>query len=224
MSKSELVIFDCDGVLVDSEYITSQINAELLTKSGYVTTAEELATRYTGLVLVDIIKAIEKEANIPISAHLIDMSESLFMERIKTDLNAIDGVRQNIVHLRLPYCICSNSSSRNIQTMLMLTDLYDLFAERIFSAPEVGTMRSKPAPDVFLYAATQHQVDPSNVTVLEDSVHGTKAAKSAGMRVIGFTGGRHAWSGLANSLIEAGAETTISHHVEFPAVLETMKY
>jgi len=224
MSKPELVIFDCDGVLVDSEYLAAQINAELLTERGYAITAEELAERYAGLILTDTLKAIEQEADMPISASLIDISGDLFMERIKTDLIPIDGVRQNIERLQLPYCICSNSTSASIKTMLTLTDLYDLFEGRIYSAPEVGTMRSKPAPDVFLYAAEQYRVDPARVVVLEDSVHGATAAKNAGMRVVGFTGASHAWPGLADALMEAGAETTISRHTDLPAVVEAMGY
>ncbi|RCK99997.1 MAG: family IA [Candidatus Tokpelaia sp. JSC189] len=224
MSKSEFVIFDCDGVLVDSEYLSNQINAELLTKSGYTITAEKLAERYAGLVLTDTLKAIEQETDIPISANLIKLSEDLFIERIKTDLIPIDGVRQSIERLHLPYCVCSNSASANIRTMLTLTGLYDLFEKCIFSAPEVGTMRSKPAPDVFLYAAKQYQVSPANVIVLEDSVHGATAAKNAGMRVVGFTGGSHAWLGLADALMKAGAETTISQHIDLPAVIETMEH
>jgi len=222
MPKPELVIFDCDGVLVDSEYLSAQINAELLTATGYPITAEELAERYAGLILADTLKAIEKEADIPLSASLIDQSGELFMERIKTDLTAIDGIRQSIGRLHLPYCICSNSTCESIKTMLTLTGLYDLFEGRIFSAPEVGTRRSKPAPDAYLYVADHYHTRPASVVVLEDSVHGAMAAKAAGMRVIGFTGASHAWPGLADKLMEAGAETTISRHGDLPAVVEAM--
>lgn len=222
MSKPELVIFDCDGVLVDSEYLSAQISAKLLTDTGYAITAEELAERYSGLIFADMLKAIEQETDIPLSASLIDKAGDLFLQRIRTDLVPIDGVRQNIGRLHLPYCICSNSTSANIVTMLKLTKLYDLFEGRIFSAPEVGTRRSKPAPDVFVYAAKQYHIDPAKVVVLEDSVHGATAARDAGMRVVGFTGASHAWPGLAGALMEAGAETTISRHTDLPAVIEAM--
>jgi len=224
MPKPELFIFDCDGVLLDSEYLTAQINAELLVQSGYEITAGELSERYAGLILADTLKAIEQEADIPLSASLIDRSGVLFLERIKTELMPIDGIRQNIGKLHLPYCICSNSTSDSIRNMLTLTDLYDLFEGHIFSALEVGTQRSKPAPDVFLYAAKHYHTDPEKVIVLEDSVHGATAAKAAGMRFIGFTGGSHPGRGLPDSLMETGAEITISRHADLPAVIKAMSH
>lgn len=222
MPKPELVIFDCDGVLVDSEHLSAQINAELLEAAGIPITAAQLSERYAGLILTDTLQAIEQETDTPVSASLIDQSATLFLERITTDLIPIDGVRQSVERLRLPYCICSNSTSESIKMMLSLTGLYDLFEGRIFSAPEVGTRRSKPAPDVYLYAAEQHHLDPSRVVVLEDSVHGVSAARAAGMRVIGFTGASHVWTGLSDALMEAGAETTISRHADLPAVVDAM--
>lgn len=222
MPNLQLIIFDCDGVLIDSEYLSAQINSELLTEAGYAISAEELSERYSGMIFSDTLKIIEKEADIPFSASLIDKAQSEYAKRLKSELMPIDGVRDAVEKLNLPYCICSNSVSANIKQALSLTGLDDLFEDRIFSAPEVGTKKSKPAPDVFLFAAKSFQVEPQNVIVIEDSVTGITAAKAAGMRVIGFTGGSHAYRGLGDILTEAGAETVVTRHKDVPAVIDAL--
>lgn len=106
--------------------------------------------------------------------------------------------------------------------MLQRVGLYELFAPNIFSAKEVGTKKTKPAPDVFLYAAKQFGVDPKDVIVIEDSAHGIQGARAAGMRVIGFTGGAHTYPGHADKLTDAGAETVIHRHKDLPSVIEAL--
>jgi len=222
MTKPEFVMFDCDGVLVDSEYLAAQINAELLTAAGYPIAAEDLSERYAGFIFTDVLKDIEREAALPLSARILDKSATLFLERVKTDLVATDGIRKAVEALTLPYCLCSNSESQTIKTMLTTVGLYTLFEGRIFSAPEVGSKRGKPAPDVFLYAAEQNKVDPARVIVVEDSVPGVTAAKAAGMRVIGYTGARHSYAGHADTLTDAGAETVIARHTDLAATIAAM--
>lgn len=222
MTKPEFVMFDCDGVLVDSEYLAAQINAELLTEAGYPIEAKELSERYAGFIFADALKAIEKEADIPLSASILDKSAALFLERLKTDLVATEGIRKAVESLTLPYCLCSNSGSDNIKAMLTTVGLYDLFRDKIFSAPEVGSKRGKPAPDVFLYAAEHNHVDPARVIVVEDSVTGITAAKAAGMRVIGYTGARHSYFGHADALTDTGAETVITRHADLAATIAAM--
>ncbi|MBX4336121.1 HAD family hydrolase [Bartonella raoultii] len=224
MPQIDLVIFDCDGVLVDSEYLAAKIGSQLLKKTGYEISPEELSKRYAGLVFRDILKHVEKETEKPISAHLIDQMSNLFSAQMKTSLFAIDGIREavEVIQNRYPYCICSNAKSVDIKEMLTIVNLYDLFENKIFSAPEVGTKKTKPAPDVFLFAAQQLQAEPINTIVIEDSLHGVHAATAAGMRVIGFTGGSHSYLGHSNVLAEAGAETVISKHAHLEQVLEAM--
>lgn len=224
MPKIGLVIFDCDGVLVDSEYLAAQIESQLLTDSGFKISPEELAERYAGLIFIDILKEIEKQSTIPLSASLVDRVPELFRSRMANELQAIDGVRAavQLVTEKYPYCLCSNSKSADIKNMLTTVGLYDLFEDRIYSAPEVGTKKPKPAPDVYLYAAEKMKATPKNTIVIEDSIHGVRGATAAGMRVIGFTGGSHAYPGLADALTEAGAETVISRHSNLAAVLDAM--
>lgn len=224
MPQIDLVIFDCDGVLVDSEYLAAQIESELLAIEGYEITPEELSERYAGLIFLDILKEIEKQSDVPLSVSLIEKVPELFKKRMKDELLGIDGAREAVeaVAKLYPYCICSNSRSQDIKHMLTIVGLYDLFENKIFSAPEVGTGKVKPAPDVYLYAADKMHAKPENTIVIEDSVHGVRGAAKAGMRVVGFTGGSHAYRGLADVLTEAGAETVIAHHTDLPAVLKAM--
>ncbi|WP_375638678.1 HAD family hydrolase [Bartonella sp. MF74HXZ] len=224
MPQIDLIIFDCDGVLVDSEYLAAKIGSQLLKQTGYEISPEELSERFAGLIFRDILKQVEQETEKPISANLIDQMTNIFRTQIKTKLRAIDDVREavEIIQTRYPYCICSNAKSVDIKEMLTTVDLYDLFEGKIFSAPEVGTKRTKPAPDVFLFAAQQLQAEPQNTIVIEDSLHGVHAATAAGMRVIGFTGGSHSYLGHSNALAEAGAETVIAKHAHLGEVLEAM--
>lgn len=223
MSKLDLLIFDCDGVLVDSEYLSILICSELITEAGYPITAEEMSERYSGLILIDILKDIEKTSGVPFSAQIIDQAEDIFKKRIETELLGIDGVREAVAKIDLPYCICSNSVSENIEKMLKVVGLYDLFEGRIFSAREVGSKQQKPAPDVYLYAAKTLGFAPARTAVLEDSIHGVHGACSAGMRVIGFTGGGHSYPSHADALTEAGAETVISRMDMLPTTLKAME-
>ncbi|BBL53632.1 haloacid dehalogenase [Bartonella quintana] len=224
MPQINLIIFDCDGVLVDSEYLAAKIGSQLLKQTGYEISPEELSERYTGLIFRDILKRIEQETEKPISAHLIDQMSNLFRAQIKTELRAIDGIREAVekVKSRYPCCICSNAKSVDIKEMLTTVGLYDLFEDKIFSAPEVGTKKAKPAPDVFLFAAHLLHAKPSNTIVIEDSIHGVHAATAAGMRVIGFTGGSHSYLSHSNALVDAGAETSIAKHAHLLEVLEAM--
>ncbi|WP_332065915.1 HAD family hydrolase [Bartonella sp. CB189] len=224
MPKIDLVIFDCDGVLVDSEYLAAKIGSQLLKQTGYEISPEELSEHYAGLTFLDSLKEIEKKTKKPISAHLIDKMSDIFRAQIKTELHAINGIKEaiKVIQSRYPYCICSNAASADIQEMLTIVELYDVFKNKIFSAPEVGTKKAKPAPDVFLFAAQKLRVNPENTIVVEDSTHGVHAAKTAGMRVIGFTGGSHSYLNHSNALVDAGAETSIATHAHLPKVLEAM--
>ncbi|PWL19080.1 HAD family hydrolase [Falsochrobactrum shanghaiense] len=222
MATPSLIIFDCDGVLVDSEIIAAEVDSVLLTEAGFPIEADEVAERFAGLTWQDILLTVEREAGIPVSASLLDKSEKLLDERLKNEVQAVEDIVEVVSALTLPKCICSNSTSRRLELMLRRVGLFDLFAPHIFSAKEVGTKKTKPAPDVFLHAAQQFNVDPANVIVIEDSAHGIHAARAAGMRVIGFTGGAHTYPGHADKLTDAGAETVIHRHKDLPGTIEAL--
>ena len=139
---------------------------------------------------------------------------------VKPILEEIAGARMALDQLTLPRCICSNSSSQRLELELEHVGLWDYFFPHVFSAPEVGTQKVKPAPDVFVHACEQFGVAPQAAIVIEDSVHGVTAAVAAGCRVVGFTGAGHSFPGHADALTEAGAETVISRLADFPAVVD----
>lgn len=222
MPGFDLIIYDCDGVLVDSEIIAAEVESKLLTDAGYPVSPEELAERFAGLTWKDILFEVEREASIPFSATLLDASEALLDKKLGAEVRAIDGAAEAIRRIAGPRCICSNSSLHRLKLMLARTGIDQLFGEHIYSAKDVGEGRTKPAPDVFLHGAAQFDVKPAKVLVIEDSVHGIHAATAAGMRVVGFTGGSHSYPGHADKLTEAGAETVIRRMAELPATVEAL--
>ncbi|MFC5385278.1 HAD family hydrolase [Aquamicrobium segne] len=223
MEKPDLIIFDCDGVLVDSEIIAARIEADLLTSAGFEITAEQLAQTYAGLTFKDILLRIEEISGLPFKATLIDEAEALVERKLKQDVRAIEGVREAILQVaHWPCYICSNSSTQLIRAMLEKTGILPLFQGEIFSARDLPDGRPKPAPDVFLHAVREFGADPARCFVVEDSVHGVTGARAAGMRVIGFTGGAHSYPGHADALTEAGAETVIRRWADFKGVLDAL--
>ncbi|WP_176085958.1 HAD family phosphatase [Martelella sp. HB161492] len=218
MSSFDLIIFDCDGVLVDSEFLAAQVESKLLTEAGYPITAGEIGERFAGMTWRDILLSVEKEASIPLQANLIDQSYVILDERLKRELKAIPGIREAVSELSEPRCICSNSTLERLDMMLTKVGLIDLFQPNIFSAESLGPDRVKPKPDIFLFGAEKMGADPKKTLVIEDSVHGVMGAKAAGMRVVGFTGGSHTYPSHADRLTDAGAETVIARMNDLPAV------
>jgi HAD superfamily hydrolase (TIGR01509 family) len=222
MSAFDLVIFDCDGVLVDSEVIAARVEAELLTAAGFEISAEDLAERYAGLTFKDILLSIEKQAAIPFQASLIDQAEVLVDKRLANEVRAIEGAQAAVASVKVPRCVCSNSTDHRLEAMLERTRLKPFFEGRIFSSRSVPSGRPKPAPDVFLHAAKTMGADPARTLVVEDSVPGVHGARAAGMRVVGFTGASSTFPGHADALTEAGAETVIRRWADFPGVVAAL--
>ncbi len=218
MPAPDLVIFDCDGVLVDSEIVAARVEAEMLTKAGFPISAEEVAQRFAGLTFRDILMLVEKEANIPFQVSLLDENRRVLDDILAREVAEIEGAAK--IAASVPKrCICSNSHMPRLEAMLARTGIAALFDGLVFSASDIVSGKPKPAPDVFLHAANTLGANPANTFVVEDSVHGIAGAVAAGMRVIGFTGGSHSFPGHADQLTEAGAETVISRWSGFLPVL-----
>ncbi|MCA1489624.1 HAD family hydrolase [Sinorhizobium alkalisoli] len=222
MTGIDLIIFDCDGVLVDSEIIASEVQAALVSEAGYPISIDEMNERFAGMTWRDTLLTIEKEANVPLSASLIDKVDTILDQRLARDVRIIDGVLPVLMQLTLPHCICSNSTSERLATMLGKVGIRDHFGPHIYSARDLGPDRVKPKPDIFLHGAAQFGRDPSRVLVIEDSVHGVHGARAAGMRVVGFTGGKHTYPSHADRLTDAGAETVISRMASLPGVVAAL--
>lgn len=223
MSGFELTIFDCDGVLVDSEIIAARVESKLLNEAGYPISVEEMGERFAGMTWKNILLSVEKEIDIPLSASLLDKSETLLDQRLAREVKIIEGVSFALSRIEGPRCICSNSSVHRLDSMLTKVGLKEQFAPNIFSAKELGADRVKPKPDIYLHALSQMGVAAKKAVVVEDSVHGVHAARDAGIRVIGFTGASHTYPSHADRLTDAGAETVISRMVDLPAVIAAME-
>jgi HAD superfamily hydrolase (TIGR01509 family) len=223
MSGFDLILFDCDGVLVDSEIIAAEVESKLLRDAGFDITAEDMCIRFAGMDWKSILLAIEAEADIPVSATLIDKSEKLLDQKLAQRVKMIEGVPYALSKIQEKRCICSNSSIPRLDLMLTKVGLKAHFGPHIYSAKDLGPDRTKPKPDVYLHGAKMFGVDPARCLVIEDSVHGVHAARAAGMRVIGFTGGSHTYPTHADRLTDAGAETVIARMVELPQMVEALK-
>ena len=218
----ELVIFDCDGVLVDSEIIAARAETALLAQIGIEIDPIEFAGRFAGLTFRDILVRLEAETGHVFQASLLDKQRAELDRRLAREVKAISGAAEAVAAVKLPRCVCSNSRRERLEMMLTKTRLLPLFEGRVFSAMDLPDKRPKPAPDVFLHAAKEMKANPANCIVIEDSVHGIAGAKAAGMRVIGFTGGAHSYPGHSDLLTEAGAETAINRWADLGPVLEAL--
>ncbi|MEQ8841716.1 MAG: HAD family hydrolase [Acidimicrobiales bacterium] len=210
MSNSpELVIFDCDGVLVDSEAIVIEIEATLLTEAGFPMTVDEVAERCVGLSYPDMMALLEEQFGRPVPEELNQRIQREALAAFPEQLQPVAGMPELLRDLTLPRCVASSSNIDRILLSLDLTDLAQHFtADRIFSTQMVD--RGKPAPDLFLFAAERLGVAPERCLVIEDSPHGITAALAAGMDVVGFVGGRHCRPALRTRLEAAGAPRVVA--------------
>jgi len=213
-----LYAIDCDGVLIDSEIIASEVDAEMLEEEGFKITPEEIHHRFAGLTILEIKATVEEELGRSLSEDFVDRHREELNKRLEEEVDVVEGVHDMLDMLAdAQRCVCSNSSPERLQLTLTRTQLYTRFDPNIFSAVAVGTKRPKPDPNVYSYAATHFGVDPAQTVALDDSVFGVTAAKRAGLRVIGFTGASHTWHGHADALTDAGADTCIHRLTDLPA-------
>ncbi|MFN7639380.1 MAG: HAD family hydrolase [Pseudanabaena sp.] len=203
MSNLELVIFDCDGVLVDSEIIVNRVFAETLTEAGFAISYEEVSQKFVGLSFASCLEMIEQIFGRPVPTEWLALSKEREIAALKQELQATEGIADVLKELTLPKCVASNSSPRHIDLVLDLTGLLDHFDGKLYSCHHVD--RPKPFPDVYLHAASQMGYAPESCVVIEDSVAGVKAGYAAGMRVLGYApSDRH--SSHHQALICAGAK------------------
>ncbi|MCK5931186.1 MAG: HAD family phosphatase [Fulvimarina manganoxydans] len=227
MATPLLIIFDCDGVLVDSEIIAADVEAKMLKDYGLEMSAEDFAIRFAGLTWPTILSRLSEESGIRFPDDLTEKAEAEIDRRLAEEVEEIAGAREAIeatATAGLHRCICSNSSMKRLELELDHVGLWDYFTPFVFPAREVASGKGKPAPDVFLHACKEFGVEPSRAFVIEDSVHGVSGAVAAGCRVIGFTGASHSYPGHADALTEAGATTVISRLKDLPATIEALAH
>lgn len=182
----ELVIFDCDGVLVDSERLAIQVESRLITSLGWALTPGDVLERFVGRSDEHMLGEIEAALGRAVPEWPHRYREALFAS-FEAELAAVPGVADAIDRLTVPTCVASSGTHEKMALTLGLTGLLDRFEGRIFSTTEVE--HGKPAPDLFLHAAREMGAEPASCVVVEDSRSGVEAARAAGMRVLGFAGG-----------------------------------
>ncbi|MGW1106574.1 HAD family hydrolase [Streptomyces sp. NPDC002540] len=183
----ELVIFDCDGVLVDSERIAVRVDAMSLASLGWPLSEAEIVERFVGRSHADMITDVEKHLGYKLPDGWEAEQRRLYHKAMEAELTAVDGVVEALDQIQLTACVASSSSHDGLRHTLGLTGLYSRFEGRIYSAAEV--VDGKPAPDLFLHAARQMGFAPEVCAVVEDSRYGVHAARAAGMRAFGYCGG-----------------------------------
>ncbi len=180
----DLVIFDNDGVLVDSEPHANRILAEILTTAGLAMTREACIAEFLGCSMTTVRERAEARLGTPLPADFESLDHERLFHVFATELTAVPGVHEALDRIALPTCVASSGTHDRIRRALGATGLLERFAGRIFSAQDVA--RGKPAPDLFLHAARSLGVEPSRCAVIEDSPLGVDAANAAGMVAFGF--------------------------------------
>lgn len=203
-----MVIFDCNGVLVDSEPLATQIVSQEFMRAGFRLTPDDVARYFTGRRPADMFNEVEAAAGRKLPAGFAATIASTTLRRFRTELQPTKHMAQALSWLRGQKCVASSSSYDRIRLSLECTGLIRFFEPHLFSASEVKN--GKPAPDLLLHAAAKMGVDPHHCIVVEDSVVGVAAGVAAGMTAVGFVGGSHVRGRLADHLRAVGARAVIS--------------
>ena len=212
-SEPDLVIFDCDGVLVDSEMLSCQCLSEALGEYGIELGIEQVLQLFLGKSAAAVTLYWCQRGQ-PLPETFLPELKSRVRERFRRSLQPIPGIGPLLSSLRTPFCVASSSDLDRVALSLVLTGLAPHFGDRLYTSQMVP--RGKPAPDLFLYAAAQMKTAPMRTLVVEDSVSGVAAAKAAGMTVWGFVGGSHyRFRDGRNMLCDAGADRVFERMADF---------
>jgi len=213
LPEIDLVIFDCDGVLVDSEELSCRCLSDALTRAGIEMSTEQALERFLGRSTAAVLEYCRAAGRaVPVN-FLADLAGQV-RETFRSQLRPISGVAAILAELRVPYCVASSSDLDRVKFSLELTGLAPYFAQRLFTSQMVK--HGKPAPDLFLHAASRMGFDPRRTLVIEDSISGVAAAKAAGMKVWGFVGGGHYRLRDGSALLrDAGADRIFAAMADF---------
>ena len=222
----DLLIWDCDGCLIDSEWIACQVEAESFTKAGYPISTEEMIARFCGRSSAEIFSQIEAEIGVNIRYHKALANQDVALKAaFEKHLKPIAGIHEALHELdtlfpNLQMCIGSGSSMDRLDYTLKLTNLHDRFENKYFSADLVE--KGKPAPDVFLKAASEMGVAPEKCIVIEDSHLGLQAARAAGITALGFTGASHGNADLHSRLKQQNPMAIFNDMKELAGLFEKL--
>ena len=185
----DLVIFDCDGVLIDSELISAQMLIAELATLGVQVNLDYVARHFLGRSYPTVMAQIRSDFALNLPPSFEDAYRARLLAAFERSLSVMPGVTEVLQDMALPFCIATSSSPRRVEQSLRMTGLWPLAEGRVFTASEVA--RGKPAPDLFLHSAARTGVQPARCLVVEDSLTGIRAARAAGMEVWRFVGGSH---------------------------------
>jgi FGGY-family pentulose kinase/HAD superfamily hydrolase (TIGR01509 family) len=218
MLAPQLVIFDCDGVLVDSEPISFVVLLDAISEAGVDLDPAAAHDRFLGRSMASIVEMLHDEHGVNLGETALDAMRHKLYAKFRDELAPITGIAEIVPRLPMRYCVASSSQIERIELSLDVTGLLPLFKGRIFSSSMVKA--GKPAPDLFLHAARALGVEPSRCLVVEDSPAGVLAAKAAGMTVFAFTGGGHAGGkGHRAALVRANPDRMFSDMRELPEMI-----
>ena len=182
----QLVIFDCDGVLVDSEPVANRAFSEMLREDfGLALTQEQMFDNFVGYSIAHCMQVVERMLGRAPPADFVPRLQARTFDAFRTELAAMPGIDYALDHLGVPFCVASSGDHTKMRTTLGITGLLPRFEGRLFSVTQVA--RGKPAPDVYLFAASQCAVAPEHCLVVEDTPPGVRAGLAAGMSVLGFS-------------------------------------
>ncbi|MEM6523991.1 MAG: HAD family phosphatase [Bacteroidota bacterium] len=208
------LIFDCDGVLVDTEIVAAQVMVELLQSYGVKIEVPDYIQQFTGKTFTGILDSLQISLDEELEK-IAKRTEHLIYSRLK----AIPGMQDLLLKQTLPLAIVSNSATWQVQKAIKFLQIEKLIGHNFFSSDMVS--RPKPFPDVYLKAAEANVVDPSDCLVIEDSVSGATAALAAGMKVIGFCGASHIQKGHNQKLLELGVLKTADNARELNQAVQS---
>lgn len=216
MLPSPTVIFDCDGVLVDSERLSHTVLQQMLAELGRELSLEETFDHFMGASTEKCLSVLASLLGRPAPPTFLSTFRDRTFDAFTACLEPVPGVKEVLESIEFPFCVASNGPREKMQFTLGHTGLLRHFQDRIFSAEDVAL--PKPAPDLFLHAASAMSVSPRSCVVVEDSPTGVRAAKAAGMHVVGY-----AVMGQEAKLLAAGVDLVFQDMAQFPHILRGMR-
>jgi HAD superfamily hydrolase (TIGR01509 family) len=216
-----VIIFDCNGVLVDSEPIAAAVAAEEFTRAGFPMSPEIVTRYFFGRRQSDMFAAVEAATQRKLPADFAKTVAAATLARMQDELRAMPHAAYALTWLRGPKCVASSSTHERIRASLETAGLMRFFEPHVFSAVDVPN--GKPAPDLFLHVSGRMGISAADCIVVEDSPPGVAAATAAGMTAIGFIGGSHAGASLGQQLMASGARTVIADLRHLKATVVTLR-
>ena len=211
------VIFDCDGVLVDSEPLSMEVDRDILAENGITMTVAEVGSQFIGLTFEAFVDRIESDYRIKLPPDVSEDKNRRLLALYEKKLKAAPGIHTTLKEMKLPMSVASNSPRHRVEAAFRIAKLTEYFGDRIITFEDVA--RAKPAPDIYLEAARRAKVPAKACLAIEDSKAGVASAVAAGCTVIGFTGLAHDGAASAAALTRLGARKVVKKHADLPAAI-----